>query len=369
MFRNYREKLVTHLRKNPLHPLQKCVVGIVFLIAGLTFVQVGLLEHVQRHAQIMLSSVLPGVIVELTNEERLDKAVPTLRHNTLLDETARRKAQDMVENEYFAHDSPEGVEPWHWFDEVGYNYVHAGENLAIYFDESEEVVEAWMESPLHKQNILKNEYTEIGVAAIEGTYKGYDTVFVVQHFGTPAQPTPKDDRVVTVAENITSQDEGTELPVMSTPKPAVNTVTVQSTPETKIANEVQGTSDTEAKSVTEKVVAPVTAYPAETLTYAETHNDLSLYLFDHDATTTSNVPAYTNPTSVSIDKTYIPSGPTATTQDILAYLYYTLIGFGVLGAVASTSIAVRNKHPMQLYYGLFLLILLFGASTLHGIFV
>jgi hypothetical protein len=99
----------------------------------------------------------------------------------------------MAANEYFAHYSPDGVSPWHWFNRAGYVYAHAGENLAIHFTDSTEVVEAWMKSPAHRANIVDSKYTEIGVGTAKGTYEGYDTVFVVQLFGTPGKqrPTPE----------------------------------------------------------------------------------------------------------------------------------------------------------------------------------
>jgi hypothetical protein len=81
---------------------------------------------------------------------------------------------------------PDGVSPWHWFSEAGYTFAHAGENLAVHFTDSREVVEAWMKSPTHRANIVNGNYQEIGVGTARGRFEGYDTVFVVQLFGTPA---------------------------------------------------------------------------------------------------------------------------------------------------------------------------------------
>jgi hypothetical protein len=97
----------------------------------------------------------------------------------------------MADNEYFAHFAPDGTTPWEFFQSAGYVYAHAGENLAIHFTDSAEVVEAWMLSPAHRKNIVDPKFREIGVGTARGTFDGYDTVYVVQLFGTPAAtPTP-----------------------------------------------------------------------------------------------------------------------------------------------------------------------------------
>lgn len=132
-----------------------------------------------------LASVLPGVLTTLTNEERIDNDVPTLKENPLLVKAAIAKAEDMAKNGYFAHTSPDGKTPWYWLKEVGYSYKSAGENLAVNFFDSEDVTRAWMNSPTHKANIVKKEYTEIGIGVANGVYQGRNTVFVAQFFGTP----------------------------------------------------------------------------------------------------------------------------------------------------------------------------------------
>ena len=162
------------------------LLGVILLLLGTFSTKVVKFDTLAR-LESMLSTVLPGTIVDLTNTERGKDAAPTLKRSPILDEAAYLKALHMRDNDYFEHYSPDGISPWHWFDTVGYDYVHAGENLAVFFKESEAVVEAWMNSPLHKENILKKEYSEIGVAVVDAEHRGYKTVFVVQLFGTPAR--------------------------------------------------------------------------------------------------------------------------------------------------------------------------------------
>lgn len=134
----------------------------------------------------MTAAVLPAVLVDLTNNSRTANNELALLRNPVLDKAAELKAKDMALNGYFAHTSPSGITPWHWFSEVGYSFVYAGENLAIDFTESVDVENAWMNSPTHRKNILNENFTEIGIATTDGFFEGKPTTFVVQMFGKPA---------------------------------------------------------------------------------------------------------------------------------------------------------------------------------------
>ncbi|MGB9706561.1 MAG: CAP domain-containing protein [Microgenomates group bacterium] len=135
------------------------------------------------------SNITPEKVIELTNQKRAEQGLEPLTVNDLLNEVAKRKASDMFAFNYWAHTSPSGRDPWSFFKEVGYKYIYAGENLARDFMDSQGVVEAWMNSPTHKDNIVNPNYKEIGVAVVNGTLNGVETTLVVQVFGTPA-PVP-----------------------------------------------------------------------------------------------------------------------------------------------------------------------------------
>ena len=134
-----------------------------------------------------IASVLPAVLVDLANKDRSEQKLAYLKINPKLEAAARLKAKDMAEKGYFAHYSPEGVSPWHWIKESDYNFIYAGENLAVNFDDSGAVNTAWMASPGHRANILNDKFTEIGIASQKGYYNGRETTFVVQMFGAPAK--------------------------------------------------------------------------------------------------------------------------------------------------------------------------------------
>lgn len=158
-------------------------------MAGITLVLVGLLVATAFYARTWLTSghmaaVISAVMVDLTNDERDDLGRLTV--NEKLVAAAQAKADDMAEKGYFAHDSPDGKTSWHWFREAGYSFAYAGENLAVDFSDSEDVVDAWMDSPTHRANIRDGRFTEIGIATAVGTYEGRKAIYVVQMFGTPA---------------------------------------------------------------------------------------------------------------------------------------------------------------------------------------
>ncbi len=144
---------------------------------------------VQQAPQV--AAVISSVLVELTNADRGAQGLGTLTVSPLLTAVAEAKAADMAEKGYFAHTSPEGLTPWHWFKEKGYAFAYAGENLAIDFSESADIARAWMNSPTHRANIVGTQFTEIGIAVRQGTYQGRPTTYVVQVFGTPARVAPK----------------------------------------------------------------------------------------------------------------------------------------------------------------------------------
>ena len=145
-----------------------------------------------------------SVLVDLTNNERVENKLDALLLNPQLVEAAQKKADDMAEKGYFAHVSPDGSKPWYWFEESGYEYTYAGENLAVDFSDSEEVKDAWMDSPLHRANILNGKYTEIGIATAKGKFNGKKTTFVVQMFGSPKTTFKIVDQISVSGEEIIS---------------------------------------------------------------------------------------------------------------------------------------------------------------------
>ena len=132
-----------------------------------------------------LSAIYAAVLVNLTNQNRAVANIAELKVSPILEKAAQMKADDMASKSYFAHNTPDGKTPWYWFEQAGYKYIYAGENLAVNFEESADVETAWMNSRGHFLNIMNPKFTEIGIATSTGLYKGRQAVFVVQMFGAP----------------------------------------------------------------------------------------------------------------------------------------------------------------------------------------
>jgi len=195
-----------------LHPSTLSVIVAVFLVYQFA---INFYLLIQPSILGYASNITPEQVIELTNQKRLENGLSPLTLNGQLNEAAQRKAGDMFAFNYWSHNSPSGRNPWSFFQEVGYKYLYAGENLARDFMNSSSVIDAWMNSPTHRDNVLNSRYQETGLAVVNGTLNGVETTLVVQLFGTPAPapvarqpsvteatPTPKLGEASTVEEKI-----------------------------------------------------------------------------------------------------------------------------------------------------------------------
>ena len=122
-------------------------------------------------------------LLTATNAKRAETGLDPLVLDGRLSRAAALKAQDMFTNNYWAHDSPSGKSPWEFVTAAGYRYRVAGENLAKNFSVSSGVVDAWMASPTHRENIMRGDYQDIGFAVVNGVWGGEETTLVVEMFG------------------------------------------------------------------------------------------------------------------------------------------------------------------------------------------
>ena len=164
------------LRPKVLASYVAAVVAIKVLVTGFLF-----LTYPDPAA---LSEIVASKMIKLINESREDSGVPVIASNDSLVAAAIEKGKDMLDKQYFAHDSPDGKKPWQWINRAQYDYVYAGENLAIDFNSAEVVHEAFMKSPSHQRNILNPKYREVGIAVISGEVQNRKTILLVEFFGT-----------------------------------------------------------------------------------------------------------------------------------------------------------------------------------------
>lgn len=156
------------------------IVGVLFQLVY-NYITTGEFAVLGRSSNISVSE-----LIENTNKQREKAGLNNLAINPKLNEAALLKAQDMFENNYWAHNSPTGVTPWKWLSDVSYTYDVAGENLAKNFPTAVATVDAWMASPSHKANILDARYQEVGFAVVDGVIDGKTNTIVVAYYGRSA---------------------------------------------------------------------------------------------------------------------------------------------------------------------------------------
>jgi uncharacterized protein YkwD len=134
----------------------------------------------------MQQAISAADLLSATNQQRQSHHISPVKMSPELAEAASLKAQNMLDHQYWAHTSPDGTTPWHWFEKVGYSYAYAGENLAKDFTSVQAVTTAWMNSPEHRANVLNAHYTQVGFASTSGVLGGKVITLVVALYGQPA---------------------------------------------------------------------------------------------------------------------------------------------------------------------------------------
>lgn len=182
-------------------------------------------------------------IIYWTNKYRADNNLNPLTQNSLLIQAAQKKVDDMFLKQYFEHVSPDGVKPSDLVLSVGYQYKVTGENLALGdFKDEKDLVDAWMNSPGHRANILNSDYTEIGVATGLSNYQDWGkTWMAVQEFGKPLPKCDKPDE--NTLNNINTKKAEYESLVSQ-----VNSLNSQTNAKIQQGNEVAQTSGNAAAS-------------------------------------------------------------------------------------------------------------------------
>ncbi len=110
-------------------------------------------------------------VVNLVNKIRVQNGLKELKFDWELSRVARYKSQDMCDNRYFSHTSPVYGSPFTMIKNFGISYRTAGENIAKGYTTPEAVVNGWMNSSGHRENILNAAFTQIGVGYVaDGMY-------------------------------------------------------------------------------------------------------------------------------------------------------------------------------------------------------
>jgi hypothetical protein len=164
------------------------------------------------------SDITANTVLSAVNVQRKELGMSELAKNQQLTIAATTKANDMITNQYWSHNTPSGKEPWSFIRQSGYEYSAAGENLARNFSHTDGMVDAWLASPTHRANLLSTRYSETGIAVVNGKLDGVETTLVVQMFGSPTQPTPA--QISETAPMVSEIDAAKETDTAVQPGPA-----------------------------------------------------------------------------------------------------------------------------------------------------
>lgn len=305
----------------------EAVLATAGVIAFFFLAAVSLNSLVIRSGSLQLGAVVSSALVELTNTDRTANKLHGLIVSPVLQQAAQLKANDMAAKSYFAHNSPEGLTPWHWFEEAGYGFSFAGENLAVYFSDSAELERAWMNSPLHRANILNSYFTEIGIATAKGIYQGRETVYVVQEFGRPSRRVSVAAKAnIVPAENISVSTTTNKIALAEIKKevPVVKGATTEAKPleiavkeDTFIAVKREGGANVEVVTE-EKMATPPLAFAGTSA-----------------------------PTILKI---------AASPQTLLRTVYSFLAVLITFALMLMIGIEIKRQHPLHIFYGVSLLV-------------
>jgi uncharacterized protein YkwD len=114
------------------------------------------------------ASLNPSILLSLINLTRTNQGIPPLHPDPSLDQAATSKAQALIDQNQFTHNVNQQP-PWVYFDQVGYRYALAGENLAQGFSSETAIIDAWLNSPTHAANLLSPDFIHSGIGIATDT--------------------------------------------------------------------------------------------------------------------------------------------------------------------------------------------------------
>jgi uncharacterized protein YkwD len=115
-------------------------------------------------------------------------AAPALKMDPILRCSARLHSLDMFERGYFAHESPDGIDPTARMAAAGFKAMMSGENIAMGQTSPAMVMKSWMDSDGHCSNIMQPKFELIGIGYHPGSASDFKKQrYWTQNFGTPSK--------------------------------------------------------------------------------------------------------------------------------------------------------------------------------------
>ena len=218
--------------------------GFGFLIVGFLLLKLAITAFFPNNHYIQASDLTPANILNAVNRERSLRNLVILNTNDKLGVAAQSKASDMIARKYFAHVDPDGHYIWDKIVAAGYTpYAQLGENLAIEFYDTDSLMNAWMNSPTHRANILQEGFRDQGMGLSFGDVgQGQYYSAIANTFGTlaaaknptvttPTTPTKTTPPAATQTPSKTTSKPSTPAPTTNSPAPT--TTTPNTTPATQ----------------------------------------------------------------------------------------------------------------------------------------
>ena len=160
-----------------LHRSALAIYVLIIFVFNLVVGQLGLFT--------VFAAVDASTLYSLHNSNRNNSGLGGLTVNSQLVSSATSKAKAMLDSNCWDHYCPPGTSPWSFILGAGYEYIYAGENLAEGFGDNNALMNAWMNSPTHRANVLNGNFTEIGIGFAYGSFQGKENnTIVVVHFGS-----------------------------------------------------------------------------------------------------------------------------------------------------------------------------------------
>lgn len=205
-----------------LHATRATLLTILVLATAITQVDPAKLNQLAmpsaaNNVLAYATSMSRADLLAAANQSRAAHGLAPFQLNSLLNNSAQMKAQHMVDGNYWSHVSPDGIQPWYFFEVAGYGYTSAGENLAYGFATSIDTNTGWMNSPSHRANILGS-YKEVGFGFVNGpNFQGKENTVVVAHYATPSISAPPPKPAPAPAPPPPPQPQPETLPITSEP--------------------------------------------------------------------------------------------------------------------------------------------------------
>jgi uncharacterized protein YkwD len=165
------------------------IVAVIAAIAAMSSYSTPAVAGVAHSAVSSIATPVPAAtqagdarqteVLDLVNKERAQAGCKPLRFDSRLAAAATAHSEDMAKRGYFEHDNPDGTSPADRIEAIGYKWSSEGENIAAGYDSAEKVMDAWMHSEGHRENILNCGFTDIGIGVAD---YGYEAPYWTQDF-------------------------------------------------------------------------------------------------------------------------------------------------------------------------------------------